>query len=115
MNTSSIHDVVAATTFRRSSDPPEFVFLTLNIGRPQPDQDGVDWECCHRITGSSVDDGVFSAYGVDSLQALCLALAMARTRLVAIEQRLGIKLLGWDGEGIGLPQMNSSEPPSSPS
>src|SRR5262249_14992522 len=46
--------------------------VTIDIGRPVPH--GNDWRCAVRIRGSGSADGTRYVYGVDSLQALMLAL-----------------------------------------
>lgn len=107
MHESALNDVVARTDFLTSTDTEDAPSFVLHIGRPVLVDEG-DWQCSHQITGQSGEDRVLTAYGVDSLQALCLCLTMARARLFEIERRLGTRLLGWDGESIGLSQM----PPS---
>jgi hypothetical protein len=109
MQETRIADVIATTTFRRVSEPADAVLLTLYIGRPELDDDQLDWVCQHQITGVAGEDEVLAAYGVDSLQALCSTITMARSRLLAIEHHLGVSLVGWDGLGIGLPESPSSD------
>ncbi|MEV7359393.1 hypothetical protein [Kitasatospora sp. NPDC091276] len=49
--------------------------VLLEIGLPRRDPEGPDWYCPYRITGHpGVVDRVTAIFGVDSLQALQLAL-----------------------------------------
>lgn len=70
----------------------------LRIGRPEAHPDG-DWVCAVQITGLG-DDEVYEAAGVDSLQALTMALQMARVRL---ESHRRTQRIAWlSGDDLGL-------------
>jgi hypothetical protein len=70
----------------------------LRIGRPQEHPEG-DWVCSVQITGLGEDE-VYEAAGVDSLQALVMALQMARTTLQAHRRTHHITWLGGDDLGL---------------
>lgn len=70
----------------------------LRIGRPEEHAEG-DWVCAVQITGLG-DDEVCEAAGVDSLQALAMALQMAQVRLKSHRRTHRITWLGGDDLGL---------------
>jgi hypothetical protein len=65
--------------------------LTLTIGHPEPDPlPGGDWRCPFQIVG--LDPAPQYAHGVDSLQALCIAIDAMRSAVEAS----GLSV-SWDG------------------
>ena len=77
--------------------------VLLRIGKPAPDPapDG-DWRCAVDFVGLPDGDGTFYAVGVDSLQALLLALSAATARLKALRARGSA--LTWEGQAaLGIP------------
>jgi hypothetical protein len=70
--------------------------VQVRIGRPVADPEG-DWSCPIQVTGIG-SDAPLSVAGVDSLQALTLALDMLRARLSAAGRE---KQLRWlDGTDL---------------
>lgn len=64
---------------------------TVILRTPQPDDEG-EWEC--RFTISGLANPVFqSAYGIDAMQALILAIESIRLALAAAPESLS-----WEGE-----------------
>lgn len=70
----------------------------LRVGRPVEHPDG-DWVCPFQIAGLG-DDQVYEAAGIDSLQALTMALQMARSRLESYRRSQRITWLDADDLGI---------------
>ena len=63
--------------------------VTVRIGRPRRDPDPPgDWRCPVRLIGGD-HDAVRWVHGVDSLQALALALRLAEILLDDLRARLG--------------------------
>lgn len=72
--------------------------LRLELGEPVQDVvviNGTDWRCPLRLT-LGVQETVRSVSGIDSLQALQLAIAVARMELEAIASRPGVVLVYLD-------------------
>jgi hypothetical protein len=69
--------------------------ITVRIGKPFPDEssDGC-WYCPYSITAGN-DQRLFYGAGVDSVQALCIAIAMINTDL---KNRYSDLSLTWMGE-----------------
>ena len=75
--------------------------VVLRIGMPRPDpQPGGDWVCPVQVVGMG-DDDVLEVPGVDAVQALHLAMAMAGVRLTYPPKGTTITWLG--GPDLGLP------------
>lgn len=79
----ALDDVLAEREYDVGEGP--ISSAVLRIGKPAEHPDG-DWVCAVQITGLG-DDRVYEAAGVDSLQALMMALQMARTQLEAHRRR----------------------------
>ena len=74
-------DVVVSRTLEAVHPDGSRTEVQISIGRPFPDPlPGGDWCCTFRITGLG-DDTVRAAFGVDSMQALLLALVKVRLEL----------------------------------
>lgn len=101
MNPPTDAHIVASATFALVPAVGGVVAVRLDIAQPQPDESG-DWACTHVIAGLAGEDEPHSAYGIDSLQALYLSLAMAQARLETLARKYGVSLQGWDGATIGL-------------
>lgn len=91
MHESALDDVIACADVLMPAGVENALSLVLHIARPVPDT--VDWQCSHQITGLPGEDQILTAYGVDSFQALCLCIQMARARLLAMERQLGTPFL----------------------
>ncbi len=78
-NKSRIANPVAERQLSVVGAPDRTVVVT--IGKPRPDPDG-DWVCAFRIDGIE-DSRRHLAYGVDSIQALLIAIERARIMLDA--------------------------------
>jgi hypothetical protein len=64
------------------------------IGKPEPCPDGVDWYCPHQTVGRGSGE-VRYAIGVDTVQALILALSMVGAELYCSEEYSAGRLT-WD-------------------
>ncbi|CAA9295138.1 MAG: hypothetical protein AVDCRST_MAG11-421 [uncultured Gemmatimonadaceae bacterium] len=84
------------------------VRLTLSV--PKPDRARrAGWRCRVRVTG--LDRGVDTyAYGEDGMQALVLALEMARVILRTAPRPDGARLTWLDDEDLGIPTMLPGPP-----
>lgn len=91
-----LHDVIAEREFEAQGRPGG---VTLRLGRPAPDPQG-DWSCPFQTVGLGRDGEVHTAYGVDAVQALVLALQMARAQLQSVQAEHGLTWL--DGSDLGL-------------
>ena len=83
--------------------------IALELSVPEPDPLGGAWRCRLRLRGASlaIDQ---SAYGEDGLQALLLALEMARVLLTTTPWPADTSLTWCEGSDLGLP----TPPPSAP-
>jgi hypothetical protein len=91
---------VIATRSIRYEESKDVAFV-VKIGLPQPFRDGGDFYCPVQITPSPGDDlPVSYSVGIDSVQALQLALKNAGGILFGINERCGGKLR-WDGDENG--------------
>lgn len=82
--------------------------LTVRIGSPQRDPlPGGDWLCPVQFsgapTGCGISMGVRPVYGLDSLQALTLALGYVQSELARVEASLRLTWL--NSSDIGLPDI----------
>ena len=75
--------------------------LTVRLGAPKKAQD-VDWVCPYQIVGLR-DSKVGTAYGVDALQALMMALEKIRVRLEKAGS--GYTWLGGEEGDAGFPRL----------
>ena len=83
--------------------------LTVRIGAPGRDpRPGGDWLCPVQFSGmprgQGIPTGVVQIFGVDSVQALTLALGFVQTILAHSASRLSITWL--DSTDLGLPDIN---------
>lgn len=84
--------------------------VVLRIGRPRPDtRPGGDWVCPFQIIGLGNDD-VMAVGGVDAVQALHLAMAMAGARLAHPPRGTTITWLGEADLGLPLPSPAGADP-----
>jgi hypothetical protein len=71
--------------------------VVLKLGKPMPDPlPGGDWCCPHQIVGLG-DERVAATFGVDSLQALLLAVYSVRLRLTERAEGASVAL-DWLGQ-----------------
>lgn len=85
--------------------------IVLRLGVPERDPaPGGDWRCRYEITVGSTR-WTSAAYGVDSLQALLLALAKARAELLARGCRDGLRLTWLGQDDLGLPSVEARRGP----
>lgn len=74
--------------------------MVLSIERPKPHPDGWDWTCGVAIAPPAGHQRRFEAMGVDSMQALILALGMAKVSILEWATSEGF---GWHGKAdLGL-------------
>lgn len=76
---------------RRLVDQASGAVVRVSLGAPRPGRDGADWECPFRIRGAGVSRLEFG-YGVDSMQALTVALDGIRALLDESGLALGWKV-----------------------
>lgn len=72
--------------------------IEVRLGKPEPCPDGIDWYCPHQTVGLG-SGRVRYAIGVDTVQALVLALSMVGAELyTSPEYEAG--RLNWDGGAV---------------
>lgn len=94
---SELGEVIAKRELHYTSEHGE-QNLTIILGKPRPDLiPGGDWECPVQI-----GEEVKLAYGVDSYQALSMALQLISIQLRHLkeEEKLNLKWLGMDDLGF---------------
>jgi hypothetical protein len=100
----SVGQVIATRSIRYEGSKD--VAFVVKIGLPQPFRDSGDFFCPVQITPISSDDAPVSySVGIDSVQALQLAIKNAGGILFGINEKCGGKLR-WDGDengDLGLP------------
>lgn len=74
--------------------------VIMSIGRPTRTATG-EWSCAVRVTGIESPE-ITEAFGEDSVQALLMALSMARARVELLRRLHGLTWLGADDLGISL-------------
>ena len=104
--TPEIADVIAERELEaRHRHTGESRRVIVRIGRPRPDSEpGGDWACATQIEGIG-DDAATDAYGVDSTQALQLAMQMIAIRLENDAAELELTWLGGKDLGFTGPQL----------
>ncbi|WP_407663045.1 DUF6968 family protein [Micromonospora radicis] len=77
--------------------------MLVRFGRPHPDplSTSGDWGCPFQIDGLG-DDSVQEAFGVDSLQALLLAIWSVRLELAERAERTSVRLDWLEQRALGL-------------
>lgn len=90
--------VVVAERHLEAVDPDgNRTTLTVRIGTPARDPEpGGDWYCCFHVTGLG-EEQVRPSFGVDSLQALLLAIYGAKINLEERAADAGLRL-DWLGQ-----------------
>jgi hypothetical protein len=103
MTADGLGQVVAERQVRAGAGTP----VVIRIGAPHPDplSTNGDWRCPYRITGLG-DEAVGAAFGVDSLQALLLAVYRVRLDLAARAESAGVEL-----DWLGLPELGLTVDP----
>lgn len=99
MNLDSVGDVIAARELTLAHDPNNCAAVFVLLGKPQQLPDHEDYYCPYQIKGAG-DEKVSYACGVDSFQALQLALGTIAVELEVLNKDLGGKL-EWDCDGKG--------------
>ena len=79
--------------------------ITVRLGRPRPA--GEDWACAYQIAGFEVPCGL-DVYGVDSMQALLLAMKGLSVELHVAAERSGGRL-SWLDSSSGFPVSRGRE------
>lgn len=95
--------VIADRTFELHPDAGEVIEIVLRVGSPRPAE--VDWVCPFEITGGDTRVA-HAAWGVDAVQALLLALAMAAADLRSEARRVGARVQWLGRDELGLPGAN---------
>ncbi|MEU4740984.1 hypothetical protein AB0G02_11045 [Actinosynnema sp. NPDC023658] len=103
-------DVVAERRLEAVSPDGVRTPVVVSVGRPGPDPLSAhdDWRCPFRVTGLG-DEVVGAAFGVDSLQALLLAVHKVRLELAA---RAGAESVALDW--LGHPELGLTVEPHLP-
>jgi hypothetical protein len=94
-----IDEVIAERSLRHDGTT-----VRVLLGRPAPMPEGPDFYCPYRIEGLAAGDLEFFAAGIDSVQALTLALAMVGARL---ESEAGGAFEHDGGPGTGFPTLST--------
>jgi hypothetical protein len=99
MKLDSIGEVIASRTLTTQGDGNATSEVTVLLGKPQqwPDQD--DYFCPYQIKGAG-DEKIRYMGGVDSFQALHLALSTLRVELEVLNKHLAGRLR-WDCDDSG--------------
>jgi hypothetical protein len=84
----TIRDVIAERVFQRADGRS----VRAEVGRPRRKANG-EWTCEFRVLGVG-HSKVYSLPGLDSLEALQLALAMMAVQVESYQQEHGLTLLG---------------------
>lgn len=93
--------VVASRTLRYKPREGDVKEVVVRLGLPVPDESSGDWVCPYHISGIYVRSKVRAVFGVDSMQALILALHALPVELQA--EAAGNQGCFQDGdEGLGL-------------
>lgn len=99
MDTISLGSVIASRTLRARTQLDR---VTVSIGAPKPYPDGKDFYCPFRIEGLG-DDRVKYAGGVDSIQALQLAMQRIGVELYASPRAPDLRWIDPDDLDLGFP------------
>jgi hypothetical protein len=78
--------------------------VTLRLSVPEPDPTGCGWRCRLRLRGLSTTFDRHT-HGEDGLQALLLALEMARVLLATTPLPAGARLTWSDDANLGVPAL----------
>lgn len=109
MKLESIGEVIATRTLILLRGDGAASKVVVLLGRPQQLPDHEDYYCPYQIKGAG-DEKVRYMCGVDSFQALHLALSTLRVELEVLDKELGGKLR-WecdDTGGLGFPGFGPS-------
>jgi len=98
MNTTT--NVIAERVLACVPDPKQTLKVTLF--EPVPGLEALDYECSFQLTGSGINL-VRSAAGLDSFQALQLALVMIGAEIAQIERRSEHRFIFGDLDNSGFP------------
>jgi hypothetical protein len=79
---------VATREFRQGDTP-----VLLSFGKPDPNDDGIDYGCTFRVDGLASGPLEIRIVGIDEVQALIEAMKVARASL----EREGLTFLGEPG------------------
>ncbi len=97
----ALTDVIAERKLEAHDSGSNLLSVTVRVGRPERDPAG-GWICPHQILGLG-DEMVYGAAGVDSLQALLLAIKMARIHLqTRKDQSLRLDFAGMQDWGMSI-------------
>ena len=80
--------------------------VTLRVEKPKPD--GADFRCEYAIEGGGLERRSYGM-GVDSIQALLLALSRAHLDLLCARRDGGLSLMWLDMRDLGLPLPDNSK------
>ena len=103
MSGADLDDVIAERTLALRTAGAE-ADVRVRLGRPRPDPASAhgDWLCPVEIHGPARRRGLV-AHGVDSFQALLLAVQMLNIELRALERATGGRLWFLDSADAGIP------------
>jgi hypothetical protein len=104
-------DVIAERLIVAVSGDGSRTDVVLRVGKPAPDPlPGGDWGCPWQIAGLG-DEAVDVTFGVDSLQALLLAVYAVRVTLAERADRAAVRLDWFGVPGLGLQVDPELSPP----
>ena len=103
MKLTSVGEVIAVRHLRVTGADAT---VTVMIGKPKPFPDGQDYYCPYQIRGLG-SEGVRYAGGVDSVQALVMALEGIRTTLSTSQEAKAGRLNWLDQSDLGFPLPSS--------
>lgn len=108
----SMENVIAEREFEYQAPGAESPqTIVVRLGRPEPD--GNDWRVPFELRGPGPDEVRSAAmWGVDSMQALVLALGIIRTELGIYARRGRLTWLGGDELGLPSPPPLPADAPS---
>lgn len=99
MKLESIGELIASRTLILLREDNSSSEVTVLLGKPQQWPDHEHYYCTYQITGAG-DDKVRYAAGIDSFQALHLALSILRVELEVLNKHLGGRLR-WQCDDAG--------------
>jgi hypothetical protein len=98
MKPDSIGELIASRTLILLRDDNSTSEITVQLGKPQPWPDH-NYFCPYQIKGAG-DERVGYAAGIDSFQALHLALSILRAEVEALNKQLNGRLR-WENDDAG--------------
>ena len=99
MEFESVGEIIASRMLHLVDDDGQKRPVSVFIGKPQPSNDGVGYECPFQIIGVG-SQNTHVGHGRDSIQALKTALVLLGANLSQLNEELGGRLT-WEGSVSG--------------